>query len=192
MVALAILTVSMILLTQTQASAVFLTNEAERVIVGTDLARLKLSEALLEVEKDGFQQSDVYESGEFDALGDELLDVEFGKNLEDYHWEYLVSEVDIEMLGDLASAAQSLPGAGGEDEGAGAGGAGSPLDSLGALGIGPEMIAEFLGPYVREVRVRVWWGKDSESSEEDGAEVVLTTHIINPGGAVSLEQALPQ
>jgi hypothetical protein len=54
------------------------------------------------------------------------------------------------------------------------------------------MIAEFLGPYVREVRVRVWWGEDSESSEEDGSEVVLTTHVINPGGAVALEQALPQ
>jgi prepilin-type N-terminal cleavage/methylation domain-containing protein len=116
MVALAILTVSMILLVQTQSSAVLLTNEAEKVIVGTDLARMKMTEALVELEKDGFQQSDVYEFGEFDELGDELLDVEFGKELDEYHWEYLVSEVDIEMIGDLASAAQSLPGAGGADE----------------------------------------------------------------------------
>ena len=54
------------------------------------------------------------------------------------------------------------------------------------------MIAEFLGPYIREMRVRVWWGKDGESREEDGAEVVLTTRVINPGGAVALEQGLPQ
>jgi hypothetical protein len=135
----------------------------------------------------------VYEFGEFDELGDDLLDMEFGKDLEEYHWEYLISEVDIEMLGDLASAAQGLPGAGGEgDAEMGGPGAGSPLEALGALGIGPDMIAEFLGPYVREVRVRVWWGEDSEKSEEDGQEVVLTTHVINPGGAVQLEQGLPQ
>lgn len=194
MVALAILTVSLILLVQTQSSAVLLTTEAERTIVATDLARMKMTEALLEVEKDGFQISDVYEFGEFDELGDELLDMEFGKELEDFHWEYLVSEVDIEMLGDLATAAQSLPSVAGDGE-AGentAGGAGSPLDALGAMGIGPDMISQFLGPYVREVRVRVWWGEDSEKAEEDGSEVVITTHVINPGGALQLEQGLPQ
>lgn len=195
MVALAILVVSMVLLAQTQSSAVLLTNEAEEMIVATDLARMKMSEALLQVEEDGFQASDQYESGTFDDLGDELLDVEFGKELDPYHWEYLVSEVDIEMLGDLATAAQSLPGLGpGEEggaDGAGAAGGGA-LGALGALGIGPDMITEFLNPYEREVRVRVWWGEDSDASEEDGKEVVLTTHVINPSGAVQLAQELPQ
>lgn len=193
MVALAILTVSMVLLVQTQSSAVVLTNEAERMIVATDLARMKMSDALLEVEKNGFQASDQEESGDFAELGDDLRNVEFGKELDDYHWEYLVSEVDIAMMGDLATAAQDIPGLGGEGEGMDAGGAagGGALGMLGMLGIGPDMIAEFLGPYVREVRVRVWWGDDSDEAEEDGSEVVLTTHVINPGGAVALEQSIP-
>lgn len=191
MVALAILTVSMVLLVQTQSSAVLLTNEAEQMIVATDLARMKMADALLEVEKRGFQASDQYESGEFDDLGDDLRNVEFGKELEDFQWEYLISEVDISMMGDLASAAQGIPGLGGDGEGGtdmSAGGDGA-MSMLGMLGIGPEVIAEFLAPYVREVRVRVWWGDDSDEAEENGQEVVITTHVINPAGVVSLEQA---
>jgi prepilin-type N-terminal cleavage/methylation domain-containing protein len=193
MVALAILTVSMVLLVQTQSSAVVLTQEAEQVIVATDLARMKMADALLEVERYGFQASDQSESGEFDDFGDDLRNVEFGKELENYHWEYLVSEVDIDMMGDLASAAQSVPGLGGEDgmEAGGAAGGGA-MSMLGMLGIGPEVITEFLGPYVREVRVRVWWGEDSDEAEENGQEVVLTSHLINPAGVVSLEQNIPQ
>lgn len=186
MVALAILTVSLILLVETQSSAVLLTTEAERIIVGTDLARMKLNEALLEVEKNGFQVSDAYESGDFRELGDDALDAEFGEELDEYHWEYLVSEVDIDMLGDLATAAQEMPG---EEGGSPAGGA---LAGLSMLGIGPDVITEFLAPYVREVRVRVWWGEDSKIAEEEGSEVVLTTHVINPGGALQLEQQVPQ
>ncbi|MEZ4236785.1 MAG: prepilin-type N-terminal cleavage/methylation domain-containing protein [Myxococcota bacterium] len=196
MVALAILTVSMILLVQTQSSAVVLTREAERTIVASDLARMKMTDALLEVEQHGFQASDQSENGDFDDLGDDLRNVEFGKELEDYHWEWLVSEVDIDMLGDLATAAQDVPGlgGGGEDGGGDAAGAagGGALGMLGMLGIGPDAITQFLAPYVREVRVRVWWGDDSKEAEENGQEVVLTTHVISPGGVVQLEQQLPQ
>lgn len=193
MIALAILTVSLIILVETQSSSVLLTREAERTITATDLAQLKLTEATLRLEEEGFQASDVYEQGDFGDLGDDLLDMEFGPELADYKWEYLVSEVDIEMLGDLATAAQSLPIAGaGADGDAGGAAGGGPLDALGAVGIGPDMITEFLGPYVREIRVRVWWGDDSEQAEEDGTEVVLTTHAINPSGALTLEQGLPQ
>jgi prepilin-type N-terminal cleavage/methylation domain-containing protein len=194
MVALAILTVSMILLAQTQSSAVLLTNEAEKVIVASDLARMKMTEALLLVEQKGFQASDQSDQGDFQELGEDLLDMEFGQELEDYHWEYLVSEADIEMLGDLASAAQSLPGLTGSDgaEGeAAAPASANPMDALGMLGIGGDMITQFLAPYVREVRVRVWWGEDSKEAEESGNEVILVTHVINPGGAVALETENP-
>ena len=190
-IALAILTVSLIILVETQSAAVLLTREAERMITATDLAQLKMSEATVKLEQDGFQQSDVYESGDFALLGDELLDVAFGPELEDYKWEYLVSEVDIDMIGDLATAAQSLP-MGGEGDAAGsAASGGGPLEALGAIGIGPDMISQFLAPYMREIRVRVWWGEDSKKAEEDGTEVVLTAHVINPSGAVSIGEELP-
>lgn len=195
MIALAILTVSLVILVETQSSAVLLTNEAEKVITATDLAQMKLTEALLRVEEEGFSGSDVYESGDFDDLGDEVLDMEYGRELEDFHWEYAISEIDIDSMGDIASAAstaQSVMGGGDGAEAASGGGGNPATDALGALGFGPEQITQMLGPYIREVRVRVWWGEDTDKAEEDGSEIVVTTHVINPSGVLSLEQGIPQ
>lgn len=191
MIALAILTISLVILVETQSSAVVLTNEAERMVTASDLARYKMSEVLLMIEQDGFQGTDQNEFGDFSEFGEDAMDLEFGEEMEDYHWEWLVSEVDIDTLGDLAAAADGISDQA-DANATGADANGGALDALGMLGIGPDMIAQFLGPYMREVRVRVWWGEDSEQAEEDGTEVVLTTHVINPTGALSLEQALPQ
>ena len=191
MIALAILTVSLLVLVQTQSSAVVLTNEAERTLVATDLARYKMSEVLLQLEKDGFQVSDVTEQGDFSDFGEDSMNLEFGTELEDFHWEYLVTEVDMESMGDIASAAQSLSEV--TDEGQdGPAANGSSMDALAMLGFGPDVIMGMLGPFLREVRVRVWWGDDSDQAEEDGTEVVLTTHVINPSGAIQqLDQSIP-
>lgn len=194
MVALAILTVSLVILAETQGSAVVLTNEAERMIMASDLAHLKLSEALLRVETDGFQIAEVYEMGDFDDLGDEALDMEFGPELEDYHWEYAITEIDIEMLGDIATMTQELDQAlgPGTDGDGGVPAANNPMmDALAAFGFGPEQITEMIGPFIREVRVRVWWGADSERAEEEGWEVVITTHAINPTGMMVPGAAAP-
>ncbi len=191
MIALAILTVSLLVLVQTQSAAVLLTNEAERTLVATDLARYKMSEVLLQLEKDGFQMSDVTEQGDFQDFGDDAMNLEFGAELEDYHWEYLVTEVDMESMGDIASAAQNLSSVADQDED-GPAANGSSMDALAMLGFGPDVIMGMLGPFLREVRVRVWWGEDSDTAEEDGTEVVLTTHVINPSGAIQqLDQAIP-
>ena len=187
MVALAILTVSLVILAETQSSAVVLTNEAERMITATDLAQLKMTEAMLRIEADGFQLSDVYEEGDFADLGDDALDMEFGSELEDYHWEYAITEIDIDMLGDIAQMTQELDQTiGGGDANGGdapaAGGTNPAIEALSAFGFGPEQMTEMIGPFIREVRVRVWWGKDSEVAEKEGYEVVITTHAINPTG----------
>lgn len=206
MVALAILTVSLVIMVETQSSAVVLTREAERVVTATDLAKMKQNEVMFIVEQEGFQQADVYEYGDFDDLGQDALDVELGEDLEDYHWEYSISEVDISGIGGAASAASDLDGdsAGGAGLsgllGGGGGGqsapsdstAGSPMaDMMGAMGFGPEQISEMLGPYIREVRVRVWWGDSSRKAEEEGFEVVIVSHVINESGVLQLEQGAP-
>ena len=51
-----------------------------------------------------------------------------------------------------------------------------------------------LGPYIREVRVRVWWGDDADKAEELGDEVIITAHVVNPMGALAMSQpgGLPQ
>lgn len=192
MVALAILVVSLVILVETQSTAAHATREAERFLTATDLAEAKLAEAMMQVEMDGFTENDVYEEGDFDDLGDEVLNVEMGDDLEDYHWEYGIQEIDIELAGDIASMASELTGGeGAEAGGEGLGGLGDLAGGLpgGAGGLGallsPDMLSQMLGPYIREVRVRVWWGPDSDTAEEDGTEVIVVTHVINPAGEIA-------
>jgi prepilin-type N-terminal cleavage/methylation domain-containing protein len=188
MIALAILVVSMAILVETQSGAAFLTKEAERIVTATDLAALKFDEAMLVVEEDGFQLGDISESGDFSDLGDEAMDLEFGQELEDYHWEWWVSEIDFELAADLVGAAGELQssgvlGGGGETPTSDLGGGAGGLGALGGL-VSSDMLTMMISPYIREVRVRVWWGEDSDEAEEDGTEVVLVGHVINPSGQI--------
>ena len=49
------------------------------------------------------------------------------------------------------------------------------------MGVSSDMITDMLSPYLREVRVRVWW----EGIEDDGYDPVETvTHVVNPSGQV--------
>ena len=44
----------------------------------------------------------------------------------------------------------------------------------------PDALTKMLSPYIREVRVRVWWG-DNTSGED---QVELLSHIIDPTGSM--------
>ncbi|MEN0062649.1 MAG: prepilin-type N-terminal cleavage/methylation domain-containing protein [Myxococcota bacterium] len=205
MIALSILTVSLVILIQTQSMAMVLTQEAEMRMTATDLAQQKMTEALLEIESEGFQVRDVYERGDFADYGSDGLNVDVGDELEAFEWEYSIREVDITIVGEAAESAGDLAedgdegggplgalsgliGGGGEDVGNPLAGVGGQLtEALGAFGLGSSSIAELLGPFVREVRVRVWWGGSIEEAEEIGNEVILTTHIFDPSGAATAE-----
>lgn len=197
MVALAILVVSLAILLETQASSTIVTRESERVITASDLAYAKLNEAVLFVEEEGFQNSQVSESGDFDDFGDDATSMDIRDELEDYHWEYTVTEIDLALAGDIAGMAGQLQGSGAlGEQPAGApslaslGEGGNPLSQM---GMSPDMISEMLAPYIREIKVRVWWGKDSKIAEERGDEVVVVTHVVNPSGFVfSGEGVTPQ
>lgn len=179
MIALAILVTGLAVLMETQSTAVMMTMEADRIVVATQLAQEKLSEVTFLVEHEGFTDDEINEEGDFDDFGDEALNLEM-KALEDYHWEYLIMPVDLEQASDLNAMVQGAAG----KLGFGGEAAGIPdLSSMG-LPIGPDAIAESLDPFVREVRVRVWWGEDLKEAEELGNEVILTTHVINPQGNI--------
>lgn len=188
MVALAILVVSLTLLMETQGSAAQITREAGRIITASDLAQYILNDALLILEEDGFSTDDVEEDGDFDDLGDGVMSLEFGNELDDYKWEYWISEVDIGLASDLASLAGdlSMSNSYGSDVGRGGDGGGSdPSSALSGfmnMGISSDMLTEMLSPYIREVRVRVWWGDDSDDAMLYGKEVIVTGHMINPTG----------
>jgi hypothetical protein len=52
---------------------------------------------------------------------------------------------------------------------------------LGDLGISTDMVTEYLSGYIREVRVRIWWGEDPDGDDQ----IEILTHIINPSGVVT-------
>lgn len=190
MVALAILVVSLLILMETQNSAVKMTREAERIVAATNLAQEKLTEVALLVEEEGFGDQDIEDRGDFSDFGDEELDLKYGEALEDYRYAWHVAEIDLGLAGDMAGMADSMAGSGywGESNPevqsqSQSSGTGAP--DLSAFGISNEVITEMLGRYIREVRVVVWWGGDDQEDAEDrGDAVVLTTHVINPSGQI--------
>lgn len=188
MIAMAILVPTMVILVEIQANSAVMAIESQRYITATDLAQTKITESLVRMEKEGFGDMDLYESGEFDDFGDEVLSAEFGSDLEDYHWEYWVSQIDIGMAGDLSEMAGNLQGQGiggtNNESPAGASTGADPMQGLSSMGLSSELLTEQISKYIREVRVRVWWGKDSDDAEKAGREVILTTHVINPNGQV--------
>lgn len=176
MIALSLLTLSLFILIQAQSSAVIMTDEADRILNASQLAQEKLAEVRFLVENEGFQDGDVWEEGDFDDFGDEAVSLEFSE-LEDYHWEYLVTEVDLETATNLSATMNNLAGS------LSAPGQPPPqMPNLSQFGISEDTIADMLNPFLREVKVRVWWGEDLEEAEEIGNQVVITTHLINPHG----------
>lgn len=185
MIAVGILVVSLAILLETMTSAAVATREAEHIITATQLAQEKMTEVHIWVEKEGIKEQEIHETGDFSDFGDERMNLEFGEELEAYHYEWWVSEIDIGLAGDIASMAGDMDDAGllpeQTDDDA------PPIEdqapSLDSLGIGNDMITEMLGRYIREVRVRVWWGDDSGEAEELRNEVIVTTHITDPSGS---------
>ncbi len=184
MVSLAILVVSLAILVETMGSAIVATREAEHIVTATQLAQEKLSEVLILVEKEGVTERERTESGDFTRYDDAQIDLEFGAALEDYKYEWWISQIEVGLVGDLADLAQTF---GGDTTDVGGQEMENQAPSLASLGVSNDMIGEMLGRYIREVRVRVWWGEDSDRAEELGDEVILTQHITDPtGGFVNL------
>lgn len=187
-VALAVLTVSLLVLIDNQATSVLMTSEAERLLVATQLAREKMAEVQLLVETEGFGDQDLEEEGDFRAWADAFEGVNVAADaFEDYRYAWTVREIDLGVVADLAGAAEDIAGTGywGE-EGSQADFGGAP--DLSALGVQPEMITDMLGKFIREVRVVVWWGEN----EDEVDQVELVTHVINPSGQVIPGAGLPQ
>ena len=180
-VALSILVVSLALLVETQSNAALMTYEAERVIAATDLATAKLNEARMMVEEDGFQVSDIEESGDFSDFGDGNSRLDFEDSLDGFQWSYTIAEIDLALAGDIASMMSEfgdngvMDAFGGGDGGMDplGGGGGDPLSQFASLGMSSDMLTEMLAPFIREVRVVVWWGDSMDEAE--GAVIKLSS-----------------
>ena len=189
-IALAILAVGMTVLLQTQATAVVMTTESDKIRIGTLLAQEKMAECELYVEKNGFSSEDIDENGDFSDFGAEdfradVGDIDIAATLGDYRWAYTIREIELTMPDDLTGTATDLIGEGylGDDMTVPDQMTDDSLD-LGDLGLSSDTVTDQLSSYIREVRVLVWW---SDEQDEDGNyidSVELVTHVINPSGFV--------
>jgi len=185
-ISLGILATSLVVLVDTQATAVMSTQEAARLTLATNLAQEKMMEVQLIMEREGFGEQDIEEDGDFDDYGEEdfrgedlHLSLDPG-SLDDFKWAYTVRKIELSIPTNLGDVAGDLAGTGyfGEE--------GSEMDvgetpDLGDMGISPTMVSEHLAKFIREVRILVWWGPN----EDELDQIEITTHIINPTGVVS-------
>lgn len=196
LVALGILAVAMMVMVETQGGALMATLDSDRYLVATTLAQEKLAEAQLRLEREGYSQTDINEEGDFNDFGEAFGGAEV--DYSEYKWAYTIRQVDMQ-LGDISSSLGTLQEAGlGPPSAEGSSSAtsssqfggnvtsGSPADAL--SGMPTDMLGEMLSPYLREVRVVVWWGPDSEFEESGGCSscVQIVTHMINPSGKLNL------
>jgi len=185
-IALAILAVSVMILVETQAGALFMSTDADRISTATYLAEEKMMEALLELEREGWTSMDVEETGDFDDFGSEdfrgdALRLDLDGQHEGFKWAYTVKKIELNIPTDLGGAAGELAGNGYWGDSNQDAGQDAQMDLTDIPGFNPDMITEYLGDYIREVRVLIWWGEN-----EDGVDQVeLTTHVINPSGAIT-------
>ncbi len=191
-IALTILSVSLMVLVQSQSASVLATVDSQRILTANSLAEAKLAEVLLQLEMDGFQETEQGNEGSFEDFGDEGEYgevVDFEGEYDDYGYAWTVRPVEME-LGDIAGTMEDLQQSGVTGQ---SGDATTTADDAGVDSslfssfLTPEAMSEMLSPWMREVRVVVWWGDDpGDLEEEELCEncVELVTHVFNPSGTV--------
>ena len=182
-IALAILTISVAILIDSQGSVAWMLADTNNVRIATLLAEEKMTEAHLFLEEEGWKDSDIEENGDFADFGAEDWrqgNLRIEDKLDDFKWAYTIRRIELTLPSQLGSLAEDLGSSGYFGDQQSEDVQNNTLD-LGDLGISPEMVTEYLSGYIREVRVRIWWGEDPEGDEQ----VEILTHVINPSGVVT-------
>lgn len=188
-IALAILAVGLTVLVSSQASAVLMTTETDRMRIATLLAHEKMNEAMLRIEAEGWSSQTIEEEGDFSDFGDEdfrgdaSAQLDLNEALDDYRWAYTIREIELD-LPDLGGAMDTLGGNSYFPNAAEQNMQPSLDESMISGFLSPDMISSQLSPYLREVRVLVWWGENEDQTDQ----VELLTHAINPSGQISDEE----
>lgn len=199
MIALGILSLSLFVLINWQGTSAVATLEADKVSTATLLAQEKMSQAMLYLESEGFQESDVNEEGDFEdgifggfAYGgmDGQLDEINSESYEGYYWALTIREVEINLSGDMGAMAEMFMPAGEQGDAMTEQAQGQDLNDL---GVSNDMITEQLSPYIREIRVMIWWDVDDlDAAVDDDSVVELVKHVVNPSGNVVPGQPVGQ
>ncbi len=197
MVAVAILAGSLLVLVHSQATAVKMTAETDRILVASMLAREKMAQVQILVEREGFGEQDIEEAGDFSDFGDDedlSLQLDLDDEYEDFRYAWTVRKVEMDLGADLGSLTDDLAASGfwGEQStesgstgsssttvtGTEESSSGTP--GLEDMGFSMDLLTEMLGNYIREVRVLVWWGDNEDGTDQ----IELVSHVINPSGTI--------
>jgi len=171
MVAIALLSLGLVLLLQVQARSIQLAQSAREITVATMLARGKILDCQADLLKRGFAVGDYNEEGDFE---DETYPT--------FYWECHAykPELPVADAGDIQGAMAGGPptGATGQETPA-AGGLAGMAGGAGAMGmsfIAPVLsqMSSILGDSIRELVVVVRWGNGKEMEE-----MTVTTHVID-------------
>jgi prepilin-type N-terminal cleavage/methylation domain-containing protein len=164
LVATAIVSISLLVLIQSNATAVRGVMAAEEVTKATLLAQDLMNRALAIADVYGFGENDVNDRGDFEDL--------YPGEYPGWTWEWVLAKSTL-TIPDLSSLFDDA----GVDEQS------QQQAQAGSLAgvIDPSMLEELLGDYIREVRVTVCFpiGRETQDCVE------LVSHVINPGGRVA-------
>lgn len=184
MVAVALLSLGIVLLLQVQARSIQLAQQARNLSVATGLARAKLYDCEHDLKKKGFSIGDYDESGRFD--GDGVDDEAFAS----FFWECHGYKPKLPVP-DATEITEGLT-AGAEAKAAESSGVGGLAGAGEAAGIGAGMIApvlgqvsQIIGESIRELVVIVRW-KEGDSWQE----LQVTTHVVDKTGINQLAAGL--
>ena len=160
MIAMAILSVSLIVVMRVMDQAALVTKYQDKEITAATLARYKMVDLELQIDKDGFPADDQEECGDFvEDLSDEL---DQPNGIEGFEYCWTLKKVDLPIPMDMF---------GGDDE---EGGAQNPMAGGLPGGITPDAAAEQLSKAVRVLQLKVKW-----KTGEIPQELSVTTHLVN-------------
>lgn len=164
MVAIALLSLGLVLLLQVQARSIQLAQQAREMTIATQLARAKLLDCQTDLLKKGFSIGDYDEEGDFSD-----------DDMPGFYWECHAYKPDMPVADatDINTAAAS--GALGMDPAATeSASAGQPDPMMGMIAPIVAQMSGILGDSIRELHVIVRWGVG-----EDMQEMTVTTHVID-------------
>lgn len=183
MLALVLVSTTLIIVVESQFLAVDALMRGEKRDVATTLATGLMTELEFIMEKEGFGEREVRETGDF-------ADNAYGGLYEDYRWEYEVEKVELELpnlselMGLAGEGASDLAESAGVDTGGNA--PSNDLAALSSLGIDLSFLTDQMGAFLREARVRVCYEEGKARSGEIIEDCVeLISHLVNPTGQVT-------
>ena len=182
-IAIAILTISIAILVDSQGSVAWMLEDTNNVRLATLLAEEKMTEAQLRLEEEGWTDADIEENGNFENFGAEDWrqgNIQVEEDLERFKWAYTIRRIELNLTSQLGSLADELGASGFFGDKKSEDVQNNTFD-LSDLGISPDMITDYLSGYIREIRIRIWWGEDPEGDDQ----IEILTHVINPSGVVT-------